>query len=217
MTRRLISFLVTSLFLVAAGARAQTPPANTGTTGPVDAYWEVSIDNGTIWYQAFKVIHPGFFASGFIPPNWEPNTADYSWISANSTATGMGGDYLFRTFFDLTTFDPATASLSFLCVVDNLPDVGQYSLNGGAFEGTCGHQDLYDFTGLQTLSSGFNGGINELLFHVTGDAVTDGLLVGNTSLTAVSTIPEPTSMALLATGLVGVFGAAARRRKMRGA
>src|SRR5450759_1796736 len=216
MTRRLISILVTSLLLISGGARAQTPPANTGTTGAVDANWQVSLNGGTTWFQAFKVINPLFPASGFIPPNWEPNTAAYSWISATPTGTlGTGPEsYLFRTFFSLTGFNPATANLSFLCAVDNLPATGQYSLNGGTFVGTCGHQSLYHFTGTQTLASGFNGGSNELVFHVTGDGVTDGVLVGCMAVTAACG-REPGSGGRLAAGLVGVVGAAARRRRKR--
>lgn len=217
MSRKLISVFVTSaLVLVSSGALAQTPPANTGTTGPVDAFWEVSINGGGIWFPAFMVINPLFPTSGFIPPNWEPNNVpEYAWISATTTASGGGGNYLFRTFFSLATFEPSSAELSFRCAVDNLPASGHYSLNGGAFMGSCGHQALYDFTGTQTISSGFNGGINELRFQVTGDSQTDGLIVGNMALEAdaATVIPEPTSMVLLATGLIGVIGVAAHRRR----
>lgn len=210
MTRRLISVLVASLLLISGGAWAQTAPPNTGPVG-----WEYSINGGSSWSPAFKVVNPLFPLSGFIPPNWEPNTVDYSWISATPTGSGGGGNYLFRTFFSLTGFDPASAVLTFLCAVDNLPLSNHYSLNGGAFVGSCGHQSLYDFTGTQTLSSGFNGSSNELRFHVTGDSQTDGLVVGEMTLAATA-VPEPASVALLATGLVGVFGAARRRRNGRG-
>ena len=113
MTRRLISVLASALLLISGGARAQTPPANTGTTGPVDLGWQVSTNGGTTWFSALKVINPSFPLSGFIPPNWEPNTVDYSWISKTTTGSGGGGNYLFRTFFSLTGFDPSSAVLSF--------------------------------------------------------------------------------------------------------
>jgi hypothetical protein len=215
MTRRLIGVLASALLLISGVARAQTPPANTGTTSPIDLNWQVSTNGGSSWIQAFKVINPLFPTSGFIPPNWQANTAGYSWISATATGSGGGGNYLFRTMFSLAGFDPSSAVLSFLCVVDNLPANNQYSLNHGAFTGTCGHQSLYDFTGTQTLASGFSGGNNTLTFHVTGDSKTDGLLVANTDLTANSSVPEPTTIALLGTGLVGIFGVVRRRRDSR--
>ena len=215
MTRRLIGVLASALLLISGVARAQTPPANTGTTGATDLNWQVSTNGGSSWSPALKVVNPLFSTSGFIPPNWQPNTADYSWISATTTGSGGGGNYLFRTMFSLAGFDPTSAVLSFLCVVDNLPATRQYSLNGGAYTGTCGHQSLYDFTSTQTLASGFLAGNNELRFHVTGDSRTDGLLVANTDLTANSTVPEPTTIALLGTGLVGIMGAVRRRRNSR--
>lgn len=53
-------------------------------------------------------------------------------------------------------------------------------------------------------------GITSLSFSILGDENFHGFTVG---VDAVTTTPEPASLALVATGLVGVFGAARRRRK----
>jgi PEP-CTERM motif len=193
-------------------ANAQTPPANTGAAGNVngsfqDAFWQVSTDGGANWASAFQVQNP--------PGVWQANTASYSWISATSSGSGGGGNYWFRTFFDLTGFVPSTARLSFQCAIDNYPDGinSYYSLNGGAYAGNCGNTFTgYQFGGLEQISSGFVGGSNELLFHFIGDSITDGLVVGDMSLSArVVATPEPASMLLVATGLVGIIGVARHR------
>jgi PEP-CTERM motif-containing protein len=204
---------VTLIVLLApAAARSQTAPANTGASanvvGGVDTRWQVSIDNGVTWFGAFQVQNPP-------SPPWEANTSSYSWISATSSGSGGGGSYLFRTFFDLTGYDAASASMSFQCAVDNESPSGYFSLNGASYGGTCGSGSTtgFKFAGMQTVSSGFMSGLNELRFSVTGDNTTDGLVVGNMSLEATSAVPEPTSMALLATGLLGLVPKL--RRKFR--
>jgi hypothetical protein len=118
--------------------------------------------------------------------------------------------------FDLTGYNPSTAVMTFQCAIDNYPDANSYySLNGGAAGGTCGNTYTgYQFAGVNTVSSGFVNGTNSLVFHFVGDGVTDGLVVGDMTLSArVTATPEPASMLLVATGLLGVFGVSRRSRR----
>jgi hypothetical protein len=209
-----VSVLTMLVALSAGAAGAQTPPANTGAAANVnglfqDALWQVSINGGATWSQAYQVQGPP-------SPPWLPNTSAYSWISATSSGSGGGGNYLFRTMFDLTGYDPTTAVMTFQCAIDNYPDANSYySLNGGAPGGNCGNTfNNYQFAGVNSVNGGFVSGINTIQFHFVGDGTTDGLVVGDMTLSAraVTATPEPASMVLVATGLLGVFGVARRRR-----
>lgn len=211
--RRCASTVGLLMFAVTT-ATAQPVINNTGVPANIngsfqDAFWQVSTDNGTSWRQALKVLNP--------PGVWQAATPQYSWISATTSGSNGGGNYLFRTFFDLTGYVPSTATLSFNCATDNVRTntAGFFSLNGASFGGLCGSQsNTYKLAALQTLVSGFTGGINELRFAVTGDSRTDGLLVANTSLTAnVNVVPEPASVALFGMGVISLAAVARRRNR----
>lgn len=189
--------VLTALFLAPAVVSAQGP-MSTGTTpvGTTDPFWDVSV-NGGVFYDAFVLDRGG--------------TTTNRWIGASPSGTLPGGAadgdfnrflYSYQTMF----FGTSGMSVTYRCARDDT--FFSVILNGGTVAGaTC---PGYDFSSSFTISSGFNDGSNTLQFNIGGNGVTDGLIVDITDVTQGTTVPEPTTIVLVASGLIGITFA--RRR-----
>ena len=82
------------------------------------------------------------------------------WIGVNANTAGPPGNYTYRTTFDLTGFNPATASLSGLMATD---DAGiSIQLNGTTVNVNSGFSALTPFS----FTTGFVTGVNTLEFRL---------------------------------------------------
>lgn len=147
-----------------------------------------------------------------IDGSWIGDSTVSAWIGPNTgAAAGPVGGYVYRTTFDLTGFDPATASISGRWSADNS---GGINLNGASTGATANSFSAYSPF---SINSGFVAGINTLDFLVNNASIGAGgfnptgmrLEILSSSVTAV---PEPSTSMLLLAGLA-FAGVVAQRRK----
>jgi VPDSG-CTERM motif len=132
-------------------------------------------------------------------PQWLPNDANSAWIGfKDSSNTSPYGTYTFTTTFDLTGYDPSTASLIGRWAMDQsgglyLNGVLEQSVPDGNWNAGV-NPTLTSFT----ISSGFVAGVNVLTFVGPFPDNFDGLRVEPMTLTATpSGVPDGGSTAML--------------------
>ena len=146
--------------------------------------------------------------------NYVPNDSDSAWIWQDSDGSPNGIHRTFRTTFDLSGFDPSTASISGSWTADNYGrDILINGISTGQItsRGNEAFKVLTDFS----IDSGFVSGLNTLDFVVDDAGGVAGFRVDNISGTAEESdpksVPEPTSVVALLT--VGGLAAGLKRRK----
>ena len=138
-----------------------------------------------------------------IPSSWVPNNATSRWIWQQADGQPTFTTLTFRTTFDLTGLDAATAELAGTWSTDNFGlDI---LINGSSTGQTCaGFTAFCDFD----VTSGFTAGVNTLDFVVQDAGFISGFRVGSLAGAADPAArpnPEPAVLTLLLFGLTAVW------------
>ncbi len=175
-----------------------------------------------------------------IPSVWNPNSTDFRWIGTSfdgdlpcfvngvfSDCSGRTpGDGVQRVAYQFSTTLLGSGPIAGAIGWDNKM-IG-WSVNGGTINPFLPAADFDEFGFCRTADGEFNTNDQpnctrtfslagnwsrgqEFTIHMTGDGGSDGLIL-NLAEADPSSVPEPASMALVGLGLLGVAGAARRRR-----
>jgi hypothetical protein len=157
------------------------------------------------------------------PSPWVPNSPTFSesaskWVSPGPSIDGQhnypAGTYDYTTTFTLTSADELnTGEIILSATGDNTIHV---FFNGTLIGGNNSSTSYSAFSGPFTITSGFQDGINTLLFVVTnaaGNPTPSGLDVSISQAT-IDTVPEPSAVAAFSIAGIMLGGLLLRGRRM---
>lgn len=221
---RVVGQAVVAFALLGAGALHEAAALSVYNTGVTDTGAKLAVgSNDTHWILVPSddmVPPPPVVVTDQHPLGQYFTSADSMWIWANAGGTAaVGTPYTYRLDFDLTGFNPATATISGAWGVDN---IGKITLNGAAPVGTgtfalntvstANFNTAYSFS----ITGGFTAGVNSLEVEVTDAGNPAAFNVSGLSVVAAA-VPEPASVALFGAGLLALLVLARRSRPAVGA
>jgi hypothetical protein len=166
--------------------------------GANDPHWTVTYAGPT---SAPAVADDVLFGGccGLVP--WMTNGPSSKWISIANAEFVPSGLVSYDIMFDLTGFDPASASITGGMAADgNVVDV---RINGGSTAQTTLFNSWDHFTSF-SVNGGFQSGLNVLTFivnHEDGDFDAFRAELSGTADPAAASAPEPGSLVLIGAGL----------------
>lgn len=226
---RMVKRAMLAIAVVAAPvlASAQTINISTGVDaagtplayGSVDPFWTISTQGNP--FTAALVMYPAGMCCNM-------STVDETrarWITdvtsptSATTGWGVGPTAILRRQFDLTGYDLASVAINGEWrFADYFGDLNHgFFLNGARLFGVTGSISNWDTDHAFSVNAGFVAGVNTL--EVRGYSINstwDGLYVDaavSGRLLPTTPVPEPSSIALVATGALAL-AAVARRRRM---
>lgn len=198
---------ITSFVTVQAVAAPITSLFGTGLSGMGDPLPDEAVDPHYQLTMSADPTHSGPRAFVVIDDDWPiggpwiANSDDAQWIAprADGDAISFPGQYVYRTTFDLTGFDPNTAEVAGQWATDDLgTDIVINGVSTG--QSSNGFATAASFS----ITSGFVEGINTIDFLLTNSGSVDSPTGLYVIIQGTAEVPEPATLSCLLVGaLIG--------------